>query len=72
MGIFQGDSFITDKNEDIYIENGVFTSCDIEEPHYHFESNIMKVDNKNNQIIARPMRLYSGFPINYFTICCFT
>lgn len=64
MGIFQGDSFITDKNEDIYIENGVFTSCDIEEPHYHFESNIMKVDNQNNQIIARPMRLYiQDFPL---------
>ena len=36
MGIFQGDSFITDKNEDIYIENGVFTSCDIEQASLSF------------------------------------
>ena len=30
MGIFRGDDFLTDKNEDVYIQNAIFTSCDLE------------------------------------------
>ena len=26
MGIFKGDDFLTDKNEDVYIQNAIFTS----------------------------------------------
>ena len=58
MGIFRGDHFFTTKNEDIYIDNGMFTSCDHPHPHYHFASKQMKVDNKSNQIIAKPMIMY--------------
>ena len=52
MGIFRGDNFFTNKNEDVYIDNGMFTSCDNPTPHYFFGSNQMIVDNNSNQIIA--------------------
>ena len=58
MGIFRGDNFFTTKNEDIYIDNGVFTSCDDPHPHYYFSSKKMKVDNQSSQIIAKPMIMY--------------
>ena len=64
MGIFKGDNFITDKKENIYIENGMFTSCDHSIPHYHFGSKSMKIDNISNQIIAKPMTLFmQDFPL---------
>jgi len=67
MGIFKGDNFLTDKNEDVYINNAIFTSCDLEIPHYHFGSNKMKIINRKEQIVARPMILYiQDFPaINF-------
>ena len=58
MGIFKGDNFFTNKNEDVYIDYGMFTSCDHPNPHYYFGSNKMKVDNSSGQIIAKPMTLY--------------
>tara|TARA_Y100000996_G_C22554193_1_gene654884 strand:- start:683 stop:3970 length:3288 start_codon:yes stop_codon:yes gene_type:complete len=64
MGIFKGDNFITDSNENVYITNGMFTSCDQSIPHYHFGSKHMKVDNESSQIITKPMTLYmQDFPI---------
>ena len=63
MGIFKGDDFLTDKNENVYINNAIFTSCDLEIPHYHFGSNKMKIINSKEQIVARPMILYiQDFP----------
>ena len=58
MGIFRGDNFFTNQNEDIYIDNAIFTSCDNPNPHYYFASKKMKVDNRSSQIIAKPMVLY--------------
>jgi len=58
MGIFRGDNFFTNKNEDVYIENALFTSCDAHNPHYYFGSKNMKVDNHSSQIIGKPMILY--------------
>ena len=63
IGIFKGDKFITDSNEDVYIENGIFTSCNNPIPHYYFGSKKMKVMKDNAQIIAKPMILYiQDFP----------
>ena len=58
MGIFKGDNFFTNKNEDVYIDHGMFTSCDHPDPHYYFGSRQMKVDHSSSQIIAKPMTLY--------------
>ena len=63
IGIFKGDQFLTDKNEDVYIDKSIFTSCDLETPHYHFGSKKMKVIKENNQIVTRPMILFiQDFP----------
>ena len=45
MGIFRGDDFLTDKDENVYIDNAIFTSCDLDEPHYHFGTQKMKIIN---------------------------
>jgi len=69
MGIFRGDDFLTDKNEDVYIQNAIFTSCDLETPHYHFGSKKMKIIHDKEQIVASPMILYmQDFPTVYLPI----
>ncbi len=46
------------KEEDIYfVEDGSYTSCDKEEPHYHFQSKRMKMI-RNDKFIARPVIFY--------------
>ena len=63
MGIFKGDEFLTDTNNDVYIEKGMFTSCDLETPHYYFGSKNMKIVEEKDQILVRPMILYiQDFP----------
>tara|TARA_Y100001970_G_scaffold201744_1_gene245502 strand:+ start:6784 stop:9759 length:2976 start_codon:yes stop_codon:yes gene_type:complete len=63
LGVFRGDDFLTDKDDNVYINNAMFTSCDLEEPHYHFGSQKMKIINSKEQIIGRPMILYiQDFP----------
>jgi hypothetical protein len=43
----------------IYASHGVFTTCDLEVPHYHFEADKIKVI-KDKLLVARPARLYFG------------
>ena len=63
MSIFRGDQFLTDANENVNIKNGIFTSCDLETPHYHFGSKNMKIIERKNQIVTGPMILYiQDFP----------
>ncbi len=40
-----------------YLSHARFTSCDLEEPHYHFETDEIKIVN-DNILVARPVRLY--------------
>ena len=65
IGIFKGNEFLTDANEDVYIEKGMFTSCDLPVPHYYFGSNRMKIIKDKDQIVTRPMILYiQDFPLH--------
>ncbi len=46
-----------------YVEEGIYTTCDLDEPHFHFESQKMKMINED-KVIARPIVLYiSRIPI---------
>lgn len=49
-------------NEDIHFRNGRFTTCDLDEPHYHFKlSRAVMVPDK--RIVTGPMNLYvAGVP----------
>jgi lipopolysaccharide assembly outer membrane protein LptD (OstA) len=51
--------------ETYFIEDGIYTTCEIDTPHYHFYSNEMKVIHKE-QIVAKWIWLHFGgvpFPI---------
>lgn len=46
-----------------YIENSSYTTCNLETPHFHFESRNMKIIN-DDKVIARPIVFYvSRIPI---------
>ena len=40
-----------------FMSHALFTSCDLTEPHYHFETDRIKIVG-NNILVARPVRLY--------------
>ena len=40
-----------------FMSHAIFTSCDLEEPHYHFETDQIKIIG-NRVLVARPVRLY--------------
>lgn len=40
-----------------FMHNAIFTSCELEEPHYHFETDEIKIVG-GNVLVARPVRLY--------------
>jgi lipopolysaccharide assembly outer membrane protein LptD (OstA) len=51
--------------ETYFIEDGIYTTCEIDTPHYHFYSNEMKVIHKE-QIVAKWIWLHFGgvpFPV---------
>lgn len=56
--VFDSDA-TTEGTTHVYVNGGKFTSCDLEVPHYHFESDkIMFI--RDRIIVARPARLYFG------------
>tara|TARA_Y100000746_G_C15468791_1_gene435514 strand:- start:2684 stop:5359 length:2676 start_codon:yes stop_codon:yes gene_type:complete len=63
---YHGDEILNDTNENIYTCNGIYTSCDLDHPHFYFFSNRMKIV-KDKNIIAKPIILYiRDFPIMGF------
>lgn len=40
-----------------YMSHAIFTSCELEEPHYHFETDQIKIIG-NRVLVARPVRMY--------------
>ena len=64
---YHGEEILNDTNENIYTCNGIYTSCDLDHPHFYFFSNRMKIV-KDKNIIAKPIILYIrdlpiiGFP----------
>ena len=60
MGVFRGrgeNEIFQGADKDVHIKNSLFTSCDLENPHYYFYSDYMKMI-PNDKIIAKPMILY--------------
>ena len=60
LGIFKGKTnseIFRGDDENVHIKNGLFTSCSLDEPHYYFYSDYMKMI-PNDKIIAKPMILY--------------
>ncbi len=62
-GYYTGDEIRNHDQKIYYIQNSSFTTCSLETPHFHFESNNMKIIN-DDKVIARPIVLYiSRIPI---------
>ena len=62
-GYYAGNEIRNRDKKVYYIENSSYTTCDLETPHFHFESRNMKIIN-NDKVIARPIVLYiSRIPI---------
>lgn len=50
----------------LWVSHGSFTSCDLEEPHYHFAADRMKLV-MGHVVVAWPVRLYFGdVPVFWF------
>jgi lipopolysaccharide assembly outer membrane protein LptD (OstA) len=56
-GLYYGEAIKKVEQDVLFVENGTFTTCDLEHPHYYFGSPTMKVIVKD-KIIARPIFLY--------------
>ena len=62
---YSGKIITKNKNDSYYIKNSLYTTCDLNEPHYYFYSNKMKMI-PNDRIIAKPMVLYiQELPVIY-------
>lgn len=58
-GFFTGDTVWQVEDNIWHVVNGTFTTCDLENPHYHFWGNKMIVEH-NGMLISEPLILYIG------------
>ena len=69
---YRGRELFREKKDIYYVDNGSYTSCDAESPHYHFQSSKMKM-MQGNKIIARPVVFYiEKLPIMIFPYYIFS
>jgi len=54
---YRGQDLYKGDEKVFFVENGELTSCDKEEPHFHFSTSKMKIIH-NDRVIARPVTLY--------------
>jgi lipopolysaccharide assembly outer membrane protein LptD (OstA) len=58
-GLFYGEQLHRQHKEIYYLENGKYTTCDADEPHFHFSSHNLKLI-EGKRLIARPVVLNLG------------
>lgn len=56
-GIYYGQNIKKKGKKTFYIDDGVYTTCDLNHPHFYFESSKMKMIQKD-KIFARPIVMY--------------
>lgn len=62
-GYYQGKEIRNREDNDFYIDNSIYSTCDLPVPHFHFESARMKMISED-KVVARPIVLYiAGIPI---------
>ena len=60
---YHGEEILHDKKNNVYSYDGIYTSCDLDHPHYYFLSKKMKMI-PDKHIIAKPIILHiKDFPI---------
>ncbi len=58
-GYYYGEKLYREKPHIFYIDDGRYTSCEADEPHFHFYSSHLKL-MENDKLIARPVVFYLG------------
>lgn len=58
-GFYYGNRVFRSTKDVFYVEDGRYTTCDAEEPHFHFFSKNMKL-MEDDKLIARPVVFYLG------------
>ena len=62
-GFYYGEEIRNEDKSSIYVQNSIYTTCDLEFPHFHFDSDKMKMI-QHDKVIAKPLVLYiGGIPI---------
>ncbi len=56
-GIYYGREIRKIGDSTLYVRGGRFTSCDIQEPHYYFRTEQLKIEMRE-QVVAKPVILY--------------
>ncbi|MEW5873565.1 MAG: putative LPS assembly protein LptD [Candidatus Zixiibacteriota bacterium] len=58
-GFYRGDDFKKYTEDVFFVADGIYTTCDLEEPHFRFESDDMEI-LRDDKVIARPVVLKIG------------
>ncbi|MFO7891915.1 MAG: putative LPS assembly protein LptD [bacterium] len=72
-GFYHGNTLKMAKPKLLYISDAKFTTCDLDDPHFHFWAKKMRID-VNKKVIAKPLVMYignipvAGLPFLYFPI----
>ena len=62
-GFYTGTQIRNQDKKTIFIDNSTYTTCDLENPHFHFASNKMKMIN-DDKVIAKPITFFiNNIPI---------
>ena len=62
-GFYTGSQIRNQDKKTIFIDNSTYTTCDLDEPHFHFASDKMKMIN-DDKVIAKPITFYiNNIPI---------
>ena len=62
-GFYTGNQIRNQDKKTIFIDNSTYTTCDLDEPHFHFASDKMKMIN-DDKVIAKPITFYiNNIPI---------
>jgi len=56
-GYYHGKEIRNQETDVFYIDDAIYTTCDLDEPHFHFQSRRMKMINED-KVVARPIVLY--------------
>lgn len=56
-GSYYGEQFKRLSDDVLSVRRGEFTTCDLDSPHFHFGSNVLKIE-VGERVVARPVYLY--------------
>jgi len=56
-GFYTGETILQEGENTLYVDTGHYTTCDLDEPHFHFESRRMKLI-VGDLVVARPIVMY--------------